>query len=180
MPQRESDLPEGTDQIIEGAADTSPSLPAASQGGDAEGGSVFAGLKGQVRDTTQSLRQQAGDRARDYAVQGRDRATGALDEFVDAINEAASLVDRRLGAEYGDYARRAASAVESFSGTIREKDVDELYDDARDLIRKSPTAAVGIAAALGFALVRLVKAGLSDEPQGRGGRRRGGGNSAGA
>lgn len=179
MPQPESDLPEGTDQIIDGAAETSASPPAATQTGDAEGGTVFSSLKGQMRDTTQSLRQQAGDRARDYALQGKDRATGALDEFVDAINEAAALVDRRLGAEYGDYARRAATAVENFSGSIRDKDVDDLYDDARELIRKSPTAAVGIAAALGFALVRVVKAGLTDDDDNRGGRR-GGGRSAGA
>src|SRR3546814_13513232 len=68
----------------------------------------------------------------------------------------------RLGAEYGDYARRAADSVSGFADTLRTKDVDELLDDARAIVRKGPVIAIGTAAAIGFALVRLVKAGLAE------------------
>ena len=47
--------------------------------------------------------------------------------------------------------------------TLRERDVDQLYDDVADFVRKSPAVAVGIAAALGFVAVRLVKAGLPEQ-----------------
>jgi hypothetical protein len=46
---------------------------------------------------------------------------------------------------------------------VRNKDVDTLFDDAREVVRKSPVVAIGTAAAIGFALVRLVKAGMPDK-----------------
>src|SRR3546814_12812240 len=58
--------------------------------------------------------------------------------------------------------RRAADSVSGFADTLRTKDVDELLDDARAIVRKSPVIAIGTAAAIGFALVRLVKAGLAE------------------
>lgn len=173
MPQSDAELPEGTDQIIDGAAGSSET----SNAGDS-GGSAFAGFKGQVRDTTQSLRQQAGDRVRNYAVDGKDRATSALDSVAQVLAEAAASVDEKLGGEYGQYAHRAADTVRTFTDSIRDKDVDELYDDARELVRKSPAVAVGLAAAIGFALIRVVKAGAAPDDDADAGRsqRKGGSN----
>lgn len=169
MAQRETDLPEGTDQIIEGAAETG-TPGAVVEGSASAGGSAFSGFKSQIRDTTQSLRQQAGGRAREYAVDGKDRATSLLDNLAQVVAEAAASVDDKLGPEYGQYAHRAADTVRNFTDSIRDKDVDELYDDARELVRKSPAVAVGLAAAVGFALIRVVKAGLEDRPDnGKGG-----------
>ena len=44
----------------------------------------------------------------------------------------------------------------------RDKTVDDLIDDTRDFVRKSPGIAIGIAAVAGFMLVRLIKTGLDD------------------
>lgn len=166
MAQREPELPEGTDQVIE-APDAPKGVVVAP-----ESGSALAGLKSQLKDTSVSLRAQATDKARSYAVEGKDRATTALDDIAKAITDAAGSVDERLGAEYGDYARRAADALQGFSENLRNKEVDDLYEEAAELVRKSPAAAVGIAAAIGFALVRVVKAG-APEPTGakKGGKR---------
>ena len=174
MPQ--PDLPEGTDKIIEGAAETNPALPA-----ETGQPSAFTGFKSQLKDTSQSLRQQAAERARSYAVDGKDRATDLLDSVAQVVAEAATSVDDKLGAEYGQYAHRAAEAVRSFTDSIRDKDVDELYDDARELVRKSPAVAVGIAAAVGFALIRVIKAGTEDLAGGSStGKGSGNGKSTGA
>ena len=86
-----------------------------------------------------------------------------LDEFAKLIDDAANRVDEKLGEQYGGYARSAADAVAGFASQLRGKDVDQLFDDARDFVKKSPAVAIGTAAALGFVLARLVKAGLSDE-----------------
>ncbi|HEX8375670.1 MAG TPA: hypothetical protein VF606_10875, partial [Geminicoccaceae bacterium] len=51
-------------------------------------------------------------------------------------------------------------------------DVDELYDNVRSAVRKSPGVAIGIAAVVGFTLVRLVKAGMPEEGDGGGDGRR--------
>ena len=176
---RNSELPEGTDHIVQGAARTRGAEPAASSGGfvanaassDGTGGTTRGDLsaattkfKSQVRDSAQTLKTQAGGKAREYASDGKGRAVGALDEISKAVSEASLTIDEKLGAEYGQYARKAADAVSGFADTLRTKDVDDLYDDARELVRKSPVVAVGIAAAVGFALVRLVKSGLDETP----------------
>lgn len=177
MPPRNRDLPEGTDHIINGAMETGQGTSADfGTGGGAGSGFVgsarsddtggTAGTRqkavAQIRESAASLRDQAGGKAREYAVDGKSRAASALDDFSRAVQESAVSIDERLGAEYGDYARRAADAVSDFAETLRNKDVDELLDDAREIVRKSPVIAIGTAAAVGFALVRLVKAGITE------------------
>ena len=129
-------------------------------GGAAKGAAdkIVSGVKSQVS----SLTDQATTKAREYADQGKERATSALDEVAEVINDAARTIDERLGSQYGEYAHRAAGAVTSLSQNLRGKTVDELLEDSRSVVRKSPGIAIGTAAVLGFALVRLVKAGLED------------------
>lgn len=114
---------------------------------------------GQPMDV-QSLKTQAGDKARDMASQGKEKATEALDSVSRLVSETADTVDDRLGPQYGNYVRKAAGALDGFNDSIRNKQVDELFDDARNLVRKSPAVAIGAAAAIGFLLVRLVKSGM--------------------
>ncbi|HEX8533999.1 MAG TPA: hypothetical protein VF662_07515 [Allosphingosinicella sp.] len=139
-----------------------------SGGGSGDGGSG-APIKQQLRDGVDNVRQQAGDKIRTYALTGKDKATTALDDLSQVVNDAATQIDERLGAQYGDYARRAAGAVTDFADTLRNKEVDELFDDAREIVRKSPGIAIGAAAVVGFTLVRLIKAGLDETGSSGGG-----------
>jgi ElaB/YqjD/DUF883 family membrane-anchored ribosome-binding protein len=158
MPRREPELPEGTDHIVRGAA---------ADGGDvglvrsADPGGTDR-LVAQVRDQVSNLRGQAGGRIRGYADDGKAKATGLLDDFSSVITDAARSVDSRFGEDYGEYAHRAAGAVSSFADTVRAKTVDDIVDDTREFVRKSPGIAIGIAAVAGFALMRLVKTGLDE------------------
>jgi ElaB/YqjD/DUF883 family membrane-anchored ribosome-binding protein len=174
MAAQDNQLPEGTDHIINGAMETR---------GDAGGGEVSAGKTGNeegfvasgggqdggggglietLRSQTESLRGQAGDRAREFANSGKGRASDTLDELSKVVTDAADSIEERLGGEYAEYARKAGDAISEFAGTLRRKEVDELYEDVRTAVRKSPALAIGIAAAVGFTLVRLVKAGTPD------------------
>ncbi len=128
-------------------------------GGGTTAQKIANGVRGQVN----TLTDQATGKIREYADEGKNRATSALDDFAEVINDAARSIDERLGSQYGEYAHRAAGAVTSVSETLRGKTVDELLDDSRELVRKSPGVAIGAAALLGFTLVRLVKAGLDNE-----------------
>lgn len=107
-----------------------------------------------------SVQQQAVDKARLFAEDGKARAGDALDQFARLLIDAAGQVDEKLGAQYGEYARSAATSVKGFADTVRDKDVDELAEDVRGYIRKSPAAAIGVTAALGFAVARMVHAGF--------------------
>jgi ElaB/YqjD/DUF883 family membrane-anchored ribosome-binding protein len=138
--------------------------------GNERGGGVAEQLRGQIY----SLRDTAGERVRDFADGGKTRASDLLQELSKVVADAAESVDERLGKDYGEYARKTADGVAGLADKLRRQDVDEIYDNVREAVRKSPGVAIGIAAVVGFTLVRLVKAGLQDENEenGRDGRRR--------
>lgn len=119
--------------------------------------------KATVKKEAKALREQASEKAHELAAQGKERASGALDNVAKMIGDAATTVDDRVGTQYGDYTRKAADAVAGFASTLKGKDVDELVKDAGDFVRKSPAVAIGAAAAIGFVLARLIKAGSNDD-----------------
>jgi ElaB/YqjD/DUF883 family membrane-anchored ribosome-binding protein len=111
----------------------------------------------------QPFTAKAGEKAREYATRGKERATGALDELSEMIESVAVTVDERVGAQYGDYVRKAAETVSGVADTLKTKDVDELVDDVRTFVKEKPAIAIGAAAALGFVLTRIARAGSGDE-----------------
>lgn len=113
-----------------------------------------------LKDGATKLGAQATEKVRHYADEGKARAGGALDQIAQLLTDAAGTVDEKLGDQYGHYARSAAGSVSNFADSLKAKDVDELIDDARDFVRKSPAVAIGIAAAVGFALARVVQSGV--------------------
>jgi hypothetical protein len=145
--------------------------------GSGTGGNVTDQVKGQIYN----LRDQAGGKVREYADTGKARATDMLEELSRVVADTADSIDERLGNNYGEYARKAADGVSGFAESLRGKDVDELYDNVRSAVRKSPGLAIGIAAVVGFTLVRLVKAGMPEEnggQEGNGRRTNSGGTGA--
>lgn len=130
------------------------------------GGTEGGGVTDQVRGQIYNLRDQAGGKVREYADTGKTRATDMLEELSRVVADTADSIDERLGNNYGEYARKAADGVSGFAESLRGKDVDELYDNVRSAVRKSPGLAIGIAAVVGFTLVRLVKAGMPEENEG--------------
>ena len=173
MPSADEQLPEGTDAIIEGAGvtgdDNDGFSPGPSDGGSeppisampADGGD---GAKGVFFDRMDEMRGQATDKARELAQTGKDRATSALDSLVQTVEDAASEIDEKLGSQYGDYARRAAEHIGGFTDSFRDKDIDALFNDARDFVKKSPAVAIGAAAALGFVVARLARSSMPESP----------------
>ena len=163
MADTNNQLPEGTDQVIAGASSTeneeslivrqptkvtAPRPTAKDKALD------------KLKTGTDKLSGQAADKARGFVGQGLERSSEALANVSKLVGDTASGLDERLGQEYGDYARKAASAIEDAANKLASKDADELIDDTRTFVRKSPGVALAGAAVLGFALVRLVKSGL--------------------
>ena len=118
------------------------------------------GATQQLKDEASKLGTQAAERAREFAGQGKEKATGALDEVAKLFEGAALDVDSRLGEQYGKYARSAAQGISNLAESLRGKEVDDLIADASELVKKSPVIAVGAAAAVGFVVARLIKSGV--------------------
>ncbi|HET9813985.1 MAG TPA: hypothetical protein VFP57_10085 [Sphingomicrobium sp.] len=182
------DLPEGTDTVIEGAANSgSISTDRSTAGGGtvtiedtalvreteipapsavAErpvrgSGSPESGLADRFRSGREKIASQAGERARGLVSQGLERTAETLANVSKMVGDTADGIEERLGADYGDYARRAAGAIESAASTIAEKDPDELIEDTRNFVRNSPGIALAGAAVVGFVVARLLKSGIA-------------------
>lgn len=129
-------------------------------GGGASGEQKSTDPRQLLKDGASNYAGQATDKIRAFADTGKQKAGGALDQFSTMLTDAAGQVDEKLGAQYGDYARQAAGLVSNFSESIKNKEVDDLLDDARGYVRQSPGVAIGIAAALGFVLARVAQSGI--------------------
>ncbi|OYY72339.1 MAG: hypothetical protein B7Y47_03580 [Sphingomonas sp. 28-63-12] len=127
---------------------------------DAAAPAAAASAAQTIKDGAANLARQATDKARDYVAEGKTRAGGALDEVSRLMGDAADAVDEKIGPQYGQYARTAAEGIAGFSESLKAKEIEDLMADATAFVRKSPAVAIGIAAALGFVVARLVKAGL--------------------
>lgn len=99
--------------------------------------------------------EEARVKGKDLATQGKGKVSEGLTALGQAVSDSAHVVDEKLGAKYGDYARSASRGLQDAATRLDQKSVDELGEDARAYIRKSPGAAVGIAAVFGFLLSRL-------------------------
>jgi ElaB/YqjD/DUF883 family membrane-anchored ribosome-binding protein len=168
----------GTEMTASNDTDGTAAATSEAGGGTGAGGGVTEQLRGQVYN----LRDQAGGKVRDFAEGGKTRASDVLEELSRVVADTADSIDERLGNNYGEYARKASDSVAGLAESLRSKDVDELYDNVRDAVRKSPGIAIGIAAIVGFTLVRLVKSGMPEETEGEARSTGGasGGTSAGA
>ncbi|WP_095011027.1 hypothetical protein [Tsuneonella mangrovi] len=134
-----------------------------------------AALKSEAGERAKAYRQQAADRSEDWiteakqygeqakgkagelATDGKGKLAEAISVLGKAVFDTAPTVDEKLGAKYGDYARTASRSLQETSAKLDAKSVEELGEDAREFVRKSPGLAVGIAAVGGFLLARLFR-----------------------
>ena len=111
-----------------------------------------------ARSGVVGLRDQALDQVRTYATTGKDTLTTTIGGYAETVRGAAQEIEDRTNPEIAKYAHQAADFLEEAAETLRTKDVEELVDEARELVRRSPALAIGAAAAIGFALSRFLKA----------------------
>ena len=157
-----NELPEGTDAVIAGASQTENEEALIVREPTARDKAIE-----KLKTGSDKLSGQAADKARGLVGQGLERSSEALANVSKLVGDTASGLDERLGEEYGEYARKAAGAIEDAANRLASKDPDELIDDTREFVRKSPGVALAGAAIIGFALVRLVKSGLDQGKSGK-------------
>ncbi|MEP7129606.1 MAG: hypothetical protein ABI770_00605 [Sphingomicrobium sp.] len=177
MPEQKTPaLPEGTDTVIEGAATTIDDAattaednvlvaeresPAPRHDAEPPASVNASGIADRFRSSGEKLASQAGDKARGFVTQGMERTAEALANVSKMVGDTADGIEERLGPEYGDYARRAAGAIENAANSIAEKNPDELIEDTRNFVRNSPGIALAGAAVVGFVVARLLKSGIA-------------------
>jgi ElaB/YqjD/DUF883 family membrane-anchored ribosome-binding protein len=114
-----------------------------------------------VKAEAAEIFEKTGTGAKTAASSGKDMAADAMSGLADAARQMAGKLDDGnadgSNAKAAEIARKAADTMEKFSGRLREKDIEEIADDARSAVRNNPAIAVGAAAVIGFALARFLK-----------------------
>ncbi len=151
-------------QFNEGRGATSGGSSSGSAGGGSNSGVNKAAdtITNQIKEQVSSLKSTAGDRARGYADDGKRQATSFLETVAQVIQDAAGTVEDKMGSQYAGFGNSAADRVNSLARTLDERDVDQLLDDARAFVRRSPALAIGAAALVGFAVARVLRSGVDD------------------
>jgi hypothetical protein len=112
---------------------------------------------GEWANEARARSSQAKERATDLAYEGKASASRAISSLGKIVEDNAPLIDEKVGAKYGDYARSCARSMQDTATRLEAKDLNELGEDAKEFVRQSPGLAIGLAAVGGFMLARLFK-----------------------
>ena len=97
------------------------------------------------------------NKASDLAIDAKTAASDGIASLGSVVGDTAAKIDDQFGEQYGDYARKASRTLQETSAALESKSVEELGEDARQFVRKSPGMAVGLAAVAGFVLARMFR-----------------------
>lgn len=123
----------------------------------------LAARSGDWVEEAKDVAGQAKVRAGELAKDGKAKTSDAIASLGKIVADNAGTIDEKLGTRYGDYARTAARTMQETAAKIEAKDLNELGEDAKEFVRKSPGLAIGIAAVAGFLLSRVFKGGSSND-----------------
>ncbi|HLU06666.1 MAG TPA: hypothetical protein VKZ91_08930 [Woeseiaceae bacterium] len=129
-------------------------------------------VKQQAKSDLESGKQRAQEAAKDVTEQGKeklmehsDRAASGVDDFADAVGSAASRLSELEHEGLADYANQLSSFLSDMSETLRNKNVDDLARDVRDIAQRNPALFLLGSVAVGLGLSRFAKA--SSQPRRR-------------
>ncbi len=111
----------------------------------------------QARERSDDWTADAKTKATELAHEGKTRATEAISSLGKVVGDNAATIDERFGVQYGDYARSASRSLQNTATKLEQKSVEQIGEDAREFVRKSPAAAVGLAALAGFLIARIFR-----------------------
>ena len=114
--------------------------------------------QGQAKGTIETLSSQATGTAKHLLNSQVNAGADFAGSLAHSIHCAADDLDQSAP-QLGELAREAARRVDAFAGRVREKNVEELFEDASEFARRQPAVVFGAAAVLGFALFRMLKVG---------------------
>lgn len=123
----------------------------------------------EVRGKAKADLQEGKQRARDAADQAKAEAESRLesgsreaaanvDEIAEAVGTAASRLSESEHESLAEYAKQLSAQLSGLSNRLRERNVDELAADVRNIARRNPALFVLGSLAVGICLSRFAKA----------------------
>jgi ElaB/YqjD/DUF883 family membrane-anchored ribosome-binding protein len=125
---------------------------------DAAGALPEPSTRDKVRAKAGEIRAEAGARARTAAEEGKAKAAETLSSVSEAARNAADKLKGTKAEPFSGYVESAADSISGLASKIDSRSVDDLVDDVREMVRRSPVIAIGAAALAGFVISRFLKA----------------------
>ena len=85
-------------------------------------------------------------------------AVEELSSVAGVMKDAAAKLETTDEARVGTYVRKAADFVDGLSCTLRERELEDLVHGAEGVIRERPALGLGLSAAAGFVIGRMLRA----------------------
>jgi hypothetical protein len=106
----------------------------------------------QAGETIGSIKQSATDAAERQKSKGAEQLAGVAG----AVHSAADELEQQLPAA-ADYVHDAASRIDRFASSLRDRNLSDLLKDVRRLAHDQPLTVFGGAVVAGFAISRFFK-----------------------
>ncbi|MEX1158146.1 MAG: hypothetical protein WEC79_04375 [Thermomicrobiales bacterium] len=127
----------------------------------------FKEVAGQVKEQAAQMTDQVKEQASKVTDKARDQATSRADEqkeraaqgivgIAGALSQVSSSM-RDQNPAVANFADTAASRLESFAGSLNDKDVSELMNDVERMARRQPALFIGGAFLAGVFAARFLK-----------------------
>lgn len=156
----------GASEDIVGKAEDRGSQPgtAESLGGatTAPGRAETGGPQGRGRSA--GLVSSIKERATTQLATQKDRATEGIDTLAHAVRQTTDRLRDEQHETAAQYVERAAEQLERLSTGLRQKDVNELLQDAQRLARRRPALLIGGSFAAGLLVARFLKSSRESRP----------------
>jgi len=117
-----------------------------------QGGKLAGGAQEFAQEFASDLKEDIRDRIEDQKDSGADY----LGRLADTVRLAGREFDHDLPIA-AEYIGLAASTMDEYAQRIRNGDLENLIDGAKDFARRQPTAFLGLTFLAGFGLMRFLK-----------------------
>jgi hypothetical protein len=117
-------------------------------------------------DTSQSgggMVDRVKERATAQLTNQKDRATDGLGSVAHFVRQGTQQLRDQQHDTLAGYVERAADQIDRLSQQLRDKDVNELFEDAQRMARRRPAMFIGSAFALGVIGARFFKSSSRDD-----------------
>lgn len=117
------------------------------------------GGSSEIPEKADELLDAARKRGRGLLERQKEATVRELGSVAEALHEAARKLGENQDEMLAPAVEKGAGLVDRLSKTLKEHDIQDLLGRAQRSLRERPAISLGVAAAIGFAIGRIVRAG---------------------
>ncbi len=112
---------------------------------------------GDGRTRMSQAKSKVQEKAKSMFSDGKSQVSESLGSIAQAFRQTGEQLRSQDFGSVAGYADQAADSIERVSGYLRDKNVDQILDEAEGLARRQPMIALAGAFVVGFILARAIK-----------------------